>query len=63
MSATALAAETTTVGSPAVNIAIFSAFVLVTLAIVFWASRSNRTAADYYAGGRSFTGPQNGIAI
>jgi cation/acetate symporter len=58
---TTLAAET--VGSPAVNIAIFAGFVLVTLAIVFRASRSNRTAADYYAGGRSFTGPQNGIAI
>jgi cation/acetate symporter len=59
--ATTLAAET--VGSPAVNIAIFIGFVLVTLAIVFRASRHNTTAADYYAGGRSFTGPQNGIAI
>jgi len=58
---TTLAAET--VGSPAVNIAIFIGFVLVTLAIVFRASRNNTTAADYYAGGRSFTGPQNGIAI
>jgi cation/acetate symporter len=58
---TTLAAET--VGSPAVNIAIFLGFVLVTLAIVFRASRNNNTAADYYAGGRSFTGPQNGIAI
>jgi len=61
MSATVLAAET--VGSPAVNIAIFTAFVVLTLAIVLRASRNNRTAADYYAGGRSFTGPQNGIAI
>lgn len=56
-----LAAET--VGNPTVNIAIFVGFVLVTLAIVFRASRNNRSAADYYAGGRSFTGPQNGIAI
>jgi cation/acetate symporter len=60
---TTLAATTQTVGSPAVNIAIFVAFVAVTLAIVFRASRQNATAADYYAGGRSFTGPQNGIAI
>jgi cation/acetate symporter len=52
-----------TVGSPGVNIAIFAAFVLVTLGIVFRASRTNRTTADYYAGGRNFTGPQNGIAI
>src|SRR3954463_13730437 len=58
---TSLAAET--VGSPAINISIFLAFVLVTLAIVFRASRNNSTAAEYYAGGRSFTGPQNGIAI
>ena len=27
------------------------------------ASRNNKTAADFFAGGRSFTGPQNGIAI
>src|SRR5919199_1266612 len=59
----ALVAADTTVGSPALNITIFAVFVLVTLAIVIRASRNNRTAADYYAGGRSFTGPQNGIAI
>jgi len=56
-------AAQTTVGSPAVNIAIFLLFVIATLAIVIRASRNNRTATDYYAGGRSFTGPQNGIAI
>ena len=56
-----LAADT--VGSPAVNISIFVAFVALTLGIVLRASRNNSTAADYYAGGRSFTGPQNGIAI
>src|ERR687886_394298 len=58
-----LVAAETTVGNPTVNIAIFALFVLATLAIVVRASRNNRTAADYYAGGRSFTGPQNGIAI
>ncbi|MFF0266669.1 cation acetate symporter [Kribbella sp. NPDC004536] len=52
-----------TVGNPTVNILIFALFVLATLAIVFRASRNNKTAADFYAGGRSFTGPQNGIAI
>ena len=51
------------VGSPAVNIGIFGAFVLVTMVVVFRASRNNKTAADYYAAGRSFTGPQNGTAI
>ncbi|WP_209700029.1 solute symporter family protein [Kribbella aluminosa] len=52
-----------TVGNPTVNILIFGLFVLATLAIVFRASRNNKTAADFYAGGRNFTGPQNGIAI
>ena len=58
-----LAVETTTVGSPTLNITIFLIFVAVTLAVVIRASRNNRTAADYYAGGRAFTGRQNGIAI
>ena len=34
------------VGEPGVNIAIFGAFVLVTLVIVFRASRNNKTAAE-----------------
>jgi cation/acetate symporter len=51
------------IGNPTVNLAIFALFVVATLAIVIRASRNNRTAADYYAGGRSFTGPQNGVAI
>ncbi|MEV0696313.1 cation acetate symporter [Saccharopolyspora sp. NPDC050389] len=33
------------------------------MVIVFRASRNTKTASDYYAGGRAFTGPQNGIAI
>lgn len=53
----------TIVGNPFLNIGIFLAFVAVTLVIVFRASRNNKTAADYYAAGRSFTGPQNGAAI
>ncbi|MHA7282333.1 solute symporter family protein [Arthrobacter sp. TMS2-4] len=57
------ATETTTVGSPLLNITIFGLFVAVTLVIVLRASRNNKTAADYYAAGRSFTGGQNGTAI
>jgi cation/acetate symporter len=49
--------------NPVINISIFGAFVVVTLVVVFRASRNTRTAADYYAAGRAFTGPQNGIAI
>ncbi|MFI7117631.1 cation acetate symporter [Amycolatopsis sp. NPDC049868] len=49
--------------SPALNITIFAVFVAITLVIVFRASRNTKTASDYYAAGRAFTGPQNGIAI
>ena len=49
--------------SPAINIAIFGAFVLVTLVITFRASRNNKSAADYYAAGRNISGTQNGLAI
>ncbi|WP_306365510.1 cation acetate symporter [Nocardia sp. CC227C] len=53
----------TTVGNPAANIAIFGLFVAVTMIVVIRASRNNATAADYFTGGRGFSGPQNGIAI
>jgi cation/acetate symporter len=56
-------AESTRVGEPWLNITIFGLFVAITLVIVLRASRNNKTAADYYAAGRSFTGPQNGTAI
>ena len=45
------------------NMGIFGLFVTITMIIVIKASRNNKTAADYYAAGRSFTGPQNGTAI
>ncbi|GAA2189407.1 cation acetate symporter [Leucobacter alluvii] len=49
--------------NPVLNIAIFLAFVAVTMVIVIRASRDNKSAADFYAGGRSFSGRQNGVAI
>ncbi|MHA6791976.1 solute symporter family protein [Pseudonocardia bannensis] len=51
------------VGNPTVNIAVFGVFVLLTLVVVFRVGRGNRTAADYYTGGRGFSGSQNGIAL
>lgn len=57
------AVESTRVGNPILNISIFGGFVAVTLIVVLRVSRNNKTAADYYAAGRSFTGPQNGTAI
>ncbi len=42
---------------------LFVAVVAVTIGITFWASRQTKGAADYYAGGRNFSGFQNGLAI
>jgi cation/acetate symporter len=42
---------------------LFVLVVLVTLGITVWAGRQTKTATDYYAGGRSFTGVQNGFAV
>ena len=58
-----LAADSGTIGEPAVNISIFGVFVLITLVITFRASRNNKSAADYYAAGRNISGQQNGLAI
>jgi cation/acetate symporter len=60
---TAAPPPTETVGSPLINMAIFLAFVVVTMTIVLRVAKQNKSAADFYAGGRSFSGAQNGIAI
>src|SRR6478735_2576419 len=46
-----------------VTIILFLAFVVLTLGITIWASRQTRNATDFYAGGRSFSSFQNGMAI
>jgi cation/acetate symporter len=43
--------------------ALFLGVVAVTIGITFWASRQTSGTADYYAGGRNFSGFQNGLAI
>jgi cation/acetate symporter len=58
-----IAAESATIGNPAINISIFAGFVAITLVITFRASRNNTSAADYYAAGRNISGTQNGLAI
>src|SRR6188508_1594298 len=60
---TTLMAQTETIGNPLANIGIFSLFVVVTMIVVIRASKKNATADEFFTGGRSFTGPQNGIAI
>ncbi|MGL5816013.1 MAG: solute symporter family protein [Phycicoccus sp.] len=66
MTVTALAlpaAESTSVGSPALNIAIFASFVVVTLVIVVRVAAGKKTAEQYYTAAGAFSGRQNGIAI
>jgi cation/acetate symporter len=46
-----------------ITIVLFFALVLITLGIVVWAGRRTRNATDFYAGGRSFSSFQNGMAI
>jgi len=45
------------------TIILFLVVVAVTIGITIWASRENKSAADYYAGGRQFSGLQNGLAV
>ncbi|MBA2948446.1 solute symporter family protein [Streptomyces himalayensis] len=44
-------------------ITLFALFVVATLFITVWAGRQTKDAADFYAGGRQFTGFQNGLAV
>lgn len=45
-----------------VAIGMFFVFVAITLAITYWASKRSRTAAEFYAAGRSISGLTNGLA-
>ncbi|RSM47740.1 cation acetate symporter, partial [Actinoplanes sp. ATCC 53533] len=58
-----LAADADGASSRSLTITLFLVFVAITLGITIWASRQTKTATDYYAGGRSFSGFQNGMAI
>ncbi|MFE9331556.1 cation acetate symporter [Streptomyces sp. NPDC006925] len=44
-------------------ITLFSVFVAITLGVTVWAGRRTKDATDFYAGGRQFSGFQNGLAI
>ena len=60
---TVLAQGGADVGNPILNIAIFVAFVVITMGLVIKASRTTKKASDFYTGGGQFSGPQNGFAI
>ncbi|WP_214110622.1 solute symporter family protein [Acrocarpospora catenulata] len=42
---------------------LFLIFIVITLVITVWARATTRGADDFYAGGRAFSGPQNGLAL
>jgi cation/acetate symporter len=51
------------VSDNAITTLLFLVVVGLTIGITVWASRQTSGATDYYAGGRSFSGFQNGLAI
>ena len=61
MDLTYLAQEST--GNPLLNIAVFVVFIVVTMTVVMRAGKTTKEASDFYTGGASFTGTQNGLAI
>ncbi len=50
-------------GHQVLTTALFLSVVALTVGITIWASRNSSGAADHYAGGRGFSGFQNGLAI
>nr|WP_258574451.1 cation acetate symporter [Actinomadura parmotrematis] len=50
-------------GGRVLTFAMFVVFIGITLAITIWARVNTKSADDFYAGGRVFSGPQNGIAL
>ena len=58
-----LAAAESSAGNPILNISVFAAFLVVTMYVVLKAGKSTKEASDFYTGGGSFSGRQNGLAI
>ena len=54
-----------TLGNPIINIGIFAAFVVLTMAVVVRVTMGGKkkSAGDFYTGGAKFDGRQNGFAI
>ena len=51
--------------NPILNMSIFVAFIVITLGVVTWVSRggNKKSSSEFYTGGASFSGTQNGLAI
>jgi len=64
MSTFNFAQENVDTGNPILNISIFIIFIVVTLTVVIRATRkTSQKGTDFYTGGASFSGTQNGLAI
>ncbi|QIX28245.1 cation acetate symporter [Nocardioides sp. JQ2195] len=50
-------------GTELLTACLFVGVVLITVGITFWASRQTSGTANFYAGGRQFSGFQNGMAV
>jgi cation/acetate symporter len=46
-----------------ITLSMFAVIIGITMAVVVWAARQTKTAADFYAAGGGITGTQNGWAI
>ncbi|MEJ5997322.1 solute symporter family protein [Corynebacterium sp. H130] len=64
MSYNLASSEAVSTGNPILNISIFVLFIVVTMGIVVRATRqTSQKGSDFYTGGASFSGWQNGLAI
>ncbi|MEU4299181.1 solute symporter family protein [Kitasatospora aureofaciens] len=59
----ALAAGAGSHGDRSLTVGLFLVVVAATLGVTLWASRQGKGTTDFYTGGRSFSGFQNGLAI
>ncbi|MCQ9343937.1 solute symporter family protein [Corynebacterium kozikiae] len=56
-------AQESSAGNPVLNMIVFGVFIVATMAVVLRAGKTTKEASDFYTGGASFTGRQNGLAI
>ncbi|GAA1474534.1 cation acetate symporter [Corynebacterium felinum] len=64
MSTLTFAQDTIDTGNPLLNIGVFVLFIIGTLTVVIRATRkTSQKGSDFYTGGASFSGWQNGLAI
>ena len=50
-------------GNPVLNIAVFGALLVITMWVGLRAGKTTKKASDFYTGGGTFSGRQNGLAI